>query len=581
MVRRSAAGGEPIPGVSHRLVACAPMGGVRTPFHDIEGATGEALAHAPNLPPASPLPAPDGTPVPQLSCAPASGIPFPSSSMPPAACRRAVVLRRIFGLLAAISIIINLDGGAVPAGLIHIRRTFDLTTIEVGLLGMLVYQGIAIGCVVAGPLLRCVSPLRATQATLVLNILATLGFGASWSTPALLVFRALIGVLQAVPAVYFPVWVDEFAPKNAMTTWMAVANAGAPLGITIGYGFSGSLAPTGESADEMCPADSLWCRWRMPFYAQSVTLICLAVMSLFIPKELYDIGHKLPSADGDSYNQVDKIQVKAAEGTPRRRRLAVLLCELLSNGTFCCTVIALSAFFFVVTGIQFWVTDYLVTIFQTGQEVVTPTFSAVAIGAPLLGVAAGGTFIDWIGGYNQVTVTLKWCFIFAVCAAASGICCAYSPVEIAKEVGSSTGGFGATIGLIALTLIFGGAVVPPATGCLVAVVAEDVRQISMAVSMFTFQQLGYALSPMVSAIIASLATIDRQAELTRWRATINETNATQAGYLDDALHRAELKLGFEVVMLCGLCGVIFLFCAWQFSLRNDLRNKRQKNRVRV
>ena len=96
---------------------------------------------------------------------------------------------------------------------------------------MLVYQGIALGSLTVGPMLKHVSPRRATQASLILNTGATFAFGGAQSATMLLIFRFLIGFLQAVPAVYFPVWVDEFAPADSSTLWMAVIQAGAPLGI--------------------------------------------------------------------------------------------------------------------------------------------------------------------------------------------------------------------------------------------------------------------------------------------------------------------------------------------------------------
>ena len=79
--------------------------------------------------------------------------------------RRKKKLNRIFILLALISIIINLDGGAVPAGLIHIEKTFGLSVVESGLVGMLVYQGIALGCLTVGPTLRVISGASAATAS--------------------------------------------------------------------------------------------------------------------------------------------------------------------------------------------------------------------------------------------------------------------------------------------------------------------------------------------------------------------------------------------------------------------------------
>jgi MFS family permease len=176
-------------------------------------------------------------------------------------------IKRLFIGLALLSIIINLDGGAVPAALMHIERTFDLSIALVGLVGMLVYQGIAIGCLIVGPLLNIVSPTRATQATIILNMGATFGFGAAQSSAMLLIFRVSIGILQAIPAVYFPVWVDEFAPESSATIWMAVIQAGAPLGIMAGYVFSGIL--TSNAPEARCMPTDITCAWRIPFYLQS------------------------------------------------------------------------------------------------------------------------------------------------------------------------------------------------------------------------------------------------------------------------------------------------------------------------
>ena len=175
----------------------------------------------------------------------------------------------IFINMAILQIVINLDGGAVPAALLHISRTFDLSTPEEGFLGMLVYQGIALGSLTVGPLLRCVSARRATQLSLTLNTLATLFFGAAQSTTWLLIARVCIGFLQAVPAVYFPVWVEEFAPADSATLWMAVIQAGAPLGIMLGYVLAGLLTVDATPDGPPCPADT-WhpplssaCSWRV------------------------------------------------------------------------------------------------------------------------------------------------------------------------------------------------------------------------------------------------------------------------------------------------------------------------------
>ena len=236
----------------------------------------------------------------------------------------------------------------------------------------------------------------------------------------------------------------------------------------------------------------------------------------------------------------------AAGGPPPTNPLRLLL----RNGVYSFTVLALCSLFFVVTGVQFWVTSYIVVVIGDGgskvtQADVTPAFGVTSIVAPILGVFAGGAFIDNIGGYkgeSAMALTLKCCFAFALCAAGSAIACAYVPRPARRhtqgapipacvpcvpctaharavarraralqvpaslaEGGDSTGAFWACIGLIASTLIFGGAIIPAAMGCLVAAVPPEIRQLSSAASMFCFQQFGYMASPLLSAVVASFA----------------------------------------------------------------------------
>ena len=698
-------------------------------------------------------------------------------------------LKYIFIALAALSIIINLDGGAVPAALLHIENTFELSGTLVGCLGMFVYQGIALGSLCVGPVTQRISPRRATQATLILNTAATFGFGASQSAGMLLTFRILIGLLQAIPAVYFPVWVDEFAPEDSATVWMAVVQAGAPLGIMFGYVFSGVLT-SNVPEGYVCPPTSWTCEWRYAFFLQSGVLVFFSLASFFLPAELYDIGAKKdddadgedaasarsegmeesrsaasvsvssqamsvastrPSmsgrerdnsmsqslldaftplgarrtiGDANAYMRFSKVPehggaVSATPASPqdaeRKRRmedrlrrcsstpldlppggieaapepntpgaasnassagggaageapaprprltkvvfdesaggmarptvvsavdlfsqherysrksarlsksgssgssnggskkafkptlqtlesgtnLAVKsstkeggggeaaaddddddddapstgspLMLLATNGVYVCTVCSLSALFFVVTGIQFWVTKYIIQVIGEGQGLVVLAFGITSICAPLLGVFAGGTFIDKIGGYkgaSALATTLKWCFIFEVCAASAAICTAFIPRMVAAS--SSFHGFLVCVAFIAVTLVFGGAVIPAATGVIVSAVAPELRQLSSAGSIFVFQQFGYAIAPFLSGAIGQAVAGSGSGASTGdddlFAGLVNGTsNATAPLY-----NKEETIVAFWVCMLWSLVGVVFMFGAWQFARR--------------
>ena len=199
-------------------------------------------------------------------------------------------LRSIFIACVAATLVMNLDGGGVPAALTSIQRTFHLQPWALGLLGALVYIGQATGALACGPLLKRYSPTRVCQAALLLNTLITLLFALSSSPAMLLVTRFFIGFLQSAPAVYFPVWVDEFGPDSRRTVWMAAIQAGAPLGIMSGYVIAGLL-----TQDETSTFG-----WRIPFLIQTGVLVLFSLLSPLLPKELFDYIQTSPKHSGIS-----------------------------------------------------------------------------------------------------------------------------------------------------------------------------------------------------------------------------------------------------------------------------------------
>jgi len=679
---------------------------------------------------------------------------------------------RIFKLAAVINILINLDGGAVPASLNEIVQTFELTAVQTGLVGSLVYLGIATGSVLVSPILNVMSPLRATQATLILNTCATALFGASAGTGMLLVVRFFIGVLQAIPMVYFPVWVDEFGPEDARTVWMAVIQAGAPLGIMSGYVFAGFMTASMPGNPDIM--------WRISFFAQSGVLSFLSLLSfLIIPAELFNVGDggaaatkevvsppfgtetvleeggldeasKLPglpnikkqcssgskmpdvarlaaagsspglgriagvsgsnspralgdsppggrgrtlskvssylidglqpiqgrvmseSMSGHAYaprmsksgsscsdeprsprgvrmsqayrNRLESNasangeprlsmaprvsvctpmdlfrpsiaapsgawspslgasappslpgQVARAGGaatptphTPLRDKYPVL--QLLSSPIYMACVCTLTALFFVVTGIQFWVTEYMTDVIGQEKSIVVPTFGITSITAPLLGVFLGGCVTDKLGGYRgdvEMARTLKACFITGCLAALSAVCGAFIPAQMV-DINDPTPSFITLTGFIALTLFFGGGLIPAATGVLVIAVSVELRELSSAGSMFFFQLFGYALSPLVSSIVMQIATFSDDYVTDRWQKTNPASyddafNASGLGLpnqtaIDDgiALYTKKLKLetGFTVCMLWAFFGVLAMFWAWRSAEAVVRRNKK-------
>ena len=58
--------------------------------------------------------------------------------------------------------------------------------------------------------------------------------------------------------------------------------------------------------------------------------------------------------------------------------------------------------FFVVTGIQFWFTDYMITVMRMNKVTVFYLFATVSITGPVFGIILGGQVTKILGGYNSL-----------------------------------------------------------------------------------------------------------------------------------------------------------------------------------
>ena len=146
---------------------------------------------------------------------------------------------------------------------------------------------------------------------------------------------------------------------------------------------------------------------------------------------------------------------------------------MAQNHLFIALTLSLSGLYFVVTGIQFWVTDYMTTPVEEGgvgidAALVVLSFSISSLTAPTAGVFFGGWYIDAHGGYKDQTgeaaaATLRRCTVFGALALAFAVPAAFLrsfwPIQIAMW----------------FVLFWGGALLSPATGVCINAVSPELR----------------------------------------------------------------------------------------------------------
>jgi hypothetical protein len=128
-----------------------------------------------------------------------------------------------------------------------------------------------------------------------------------------------------------------------------------------------------------------------------------------------------------------------------------LLQKVMDNKIYMYTMLSICCLLFIVTGIQFWISDYMINIMKVEEGKVFITFAIVCITAPTLGVLAGGYLIEQLGGYTDKRALLM-CHKLAIVSACCGL-----PLPFISNF------FLFTV-LMWLLLFFGGSIMPGLTG---------------------------------------------------------------------------------------------------------------------
>jgi len=354
-------------------------------------------------------------------------------------------------------------------------------------------------------------------------------------------------------AVYTPVWIDSVAPPDKQTAWFSYLQASTPVGVMLGYvaGF-GAVSFDGDWADGKTPVSQcafMDC-WRYPFILQAILITPLCIGAFFVPSSAVNTArimldasdvptprhadepdspyatpthsaatpqsarnrtlsaHGRDSIDIFNYHLTQEQTHLTGEGISRVRQESSWLYRAESqmqpeNGSdtlsqiwtvikeprFTLVVLGLSSLFFVVTGIQFWATAYLIEVLRAPKEQVMSLFVFTSATAPILGVVFGGAFIDKIGGYKgsrQRAKAMRCVLFFGVLANVSAYL-AWLQLPLVP-----------VIVFIWLLLFFGAGCLPALTGIFIDAVPQDLKALGSSLSQISANLLGYALAPVLS-----------------------------------------------------------------------------------
>ena len=421
----------------------------------------------------------------------------------------------VFVLYLISNILISMDHGSIPASINELRQ---LTTYDqsIGLFGSLVYLGNIIGSMIFFQLINIYNKKYLLLISLLGNTICLFTFALISNIPFLFFNRIVVGILQSYITIYMPVWCNQFGLQPKRNYMIGLIQLVSPIGIFLGY-FIASV----------CINDQIYGGWKFAFFVQGFLILFLNIFFLFVPKNFFS---KYYYSIGETEEE-EKIVRKSDEevlNMSHNEDLNYLekIKTLMNYKVFIYSVISMSILIYIITGVQYWVTDYLDQILGIkSQKDRLFLFTIACFTAPVLGVLIASEIKIKFCQQNM-RKSLMFCSILGILASISSI-----PVPITLDLLCF-------IIFMWLVLFFGAGIVPVLTSIIINSVPEEHIASANSMTNLVTNALGYLPSPYVYGILSDI--------------------------------KGDLGvLGMKVTLWISIPGMIFLLMATYISFKDD------------
>ncbi|MED6134054.1 hypothetical protein PIB30_033979 [Stylosanthes scabra] len=333
--------------------------------------------------------------------------------------------KMILALFCAMSLINYLDRGAIASNGVNgsrgscnkdgictsgtgIQGDFNLSNFQDGVLSSTFMVGLLIGSPIFASLAKSLNPFRLIGVGLSVWTISALGCGFSFNFWSIAVCRMFVGVGEASFISLAAPFIDDSAPADQKTVWLAIFYMFIPAGYAIGYVYGGVVGSHFG--------------WRCAFWVEAALMLPFAILG-FVMKPLQLKGMvpggstKVLAADtrvqdveasngkdeslSSSAEVGDKIlsePSKSKSGSPaisnQFSHFFKDMKELLQEKIFVVTVLGYIAYNFVIGAYSYWGPKAGYSIYNmTNADMI---FGGITVVCGIVGTLAGGLVLDFM-----------------------------------------------------------------------------------------------------------------------------------------------------------------------------------------
>jgi len=266
------------------------------------------------------------------------------------------------------------------------------------------------------------------------------GFATGFTT--MFLARVAVGVGEAI--------IDDLAPAESKSRWLAIFYTATPVGAALGYILGGVLDPLG---------------WRAAFVICGGPGVLLAAVTLLI-------------------REPERAPADPAHARPPSASRVYL--EMLQAPQYRYAVLGFVAQTFAMGGFTEWAAPFLSRKLDFDLARGNVVFGVITLTTGLLGTAAGGWIADRVPGDDRARAALK------VCAWSSAVA---APIAVFALLQPSSTGFLIALGVTELAVFSS---VSPSNAAVLGSVPVTMRASAMAACIFSIHLLGDLLSPVAA-----------------------------------------------------------------------------------
>ena len=331
----------------------------------------------------------------------------------------------IFAILIFIILLSDVDQGILSSTTSSLMEDFKMNERQLGGFGSMVFLGIALGCIFTFSLINKYNRKILLLITISLDLTSLFLTTKTSNLFILYLCRVVAGFSQSFLAIYIPVWSDQFGIHKYKSIMLSLIHISSTLGNLFGYAM-GSLFG-----------------WKNAFYVEIIIFFSqVIIIMVFIQRKYFSMNlipikakkefsqenkeekndinlykenieeeNKLidQNKNSDEISKVTKDEddislfedIQAKEKDLKKESILSNLKILLKSKIFILMNITLFSMFIIISGIQFWINDYMEnSLLIKDEKKRLYAFASVLITSPTIGVFLGGIISGKIGGYD-------------------------------------------------------------------------------------------------------------------------------------------------------------------------------------